>query len=110
MEILLGFLVLLALALPLAVGIRRATELFHLRVSDSRVKLVRGRLPQALLSEIQDIVSRPPVTRARIRVVLDAGQARVIASGELEEGQVQQLRNVVGRFQVSQIRQGSVRR
>ena len=50
-----GFLLLAALGVllvPLVISIRRATELFVVRIRAGEAHLFRGRIPQALLDEI----------------------------------------------------------
>lgn len=105
--------VLLLLAATLVCGARsfgRWMELFVLDVRDGQVVFVRGRAPQSLLTEIADVMSRPPVRSARIVVRRDQGRARVVADGEIDPGQVQQLRNVVACYPMQKILAGNRRR
>ena len=106
MPLLLGLLILALLCVPLIISIRRSTELFVLRVRKGRVHFVRGRIPRALLEDIGDVVRRPRVVSAELRVVREGGRPRLLARGQLDEGQTQRLRNVLGRWQVAQIRAG----
>jgi hypothetical protein len=101
-------LVLIAVAITASFiwSLRRATELFCVEVKDGAARHVRGRMPAALLSDIGDVVKRPKVRRAMLRVVTESGRPRLLATGELHSDQVQQLRNVVGRFDIVQIRSG----
>jgi hypothetical protein len=101
--------VLLLLLIPLGLSIGRASELFVVRVREGSVRLVRGRAPARLLADIGDVVARPPVPWARIRVVTDQGRPRVIVRGDASEAQRQQLRNVVGLWSITKIRAGSSR-
>ena len=105
----LALLLLAAACVPLAVALRRSTELFVLEVDAGTARLRRGRLPQRLLNDINDVVGRPPVARAQVRVVVDDGQPRVMIRGSLPQAQVQQLRNVVGCYRTAQIRAGQRR-
>ena len=98
---LIGFLFLLAR------GIRRGTELFSFSVTRGSLELRRGRCPSTLLDELQDVANLEKLDNVTVRVLSSAGEPRLVAEGELSEGQLQQLRNVVGRFQVAQIRQGN---
>lgn len=96
-----------ALALsPLVVSIRRATELFVIRVRSGRTRFVRGRIPQDLLNDVADVVASPPVEQAEIRAVRRGGEPELLLKGALTSGQAQQLRNVVGRFSVQRIQSG----
>lgn len=107
MNLLLGLCLLLLLAIPLAVAILRSNELFCVDVREGKPRFVRGRLPQRLLDDIADVVRRPPIVAARLRVVTEDGRPRlVLAAGRVPEGQLQQLRNVIGSFKVAEIRAG----
>jgi hypothetical protein len=102
-------LLLVGLLVLLARGIRRSTELFALSIEDGSPKLLRGRCPSRLVDEIGDVAKLEKLDGVTLRVMSSAGQPQVVAEGALSEGQLQQLRNVVGRFQVAQIRQGNKR-
>ena len=104
MALLVGLAVLVLLCVPLAISLARSNELFVVRVQLGKVELVRGRVPPALLQDLEDIF-QPTSASARIRVVAERARARVIVS-QLEEGLAQRVRNVVGRFPIAQIRAG----
>jgi Protein of unknown function (DUF3634) len=106
MYLLVAILILAVLAVPFFVALARATELFLIDVSDGRAVHRRGRLPQRLLNDIVDVVRRPAIARCEIRVVAEAGRPRVVVRGKISDAQLQRLRNVVGKFQVAQIRAG----
>jgi hypothetical protein len=106
MNLLVGLLILAVLSIPLIIAIGRATELFRIDVAEGQARHVRGRIPRPLLSDIEDIVARPRVRAAEIRVVTAQGRPEVHVRGKLTADQVQRLRNVVGQFQVAQIRAG----
>ena len=106
MRLLLGLLILALLLVPLAIAIKRSTELFVLEVEGGRVRVVRGRIPPRLLADIEEVVGRPPVPRAQIRVVTEGGAPRVLPGEGLDPGRLQQLRNVVGMWEVAKIRAG----
>jgi hypothetical protein len=109
-SLLLPLLFLLGL-IPLVLALVRANELFCLKAQGQRLKVVRGRIPQRLLDDIDDILRRPPsVTRATIRVVVEDGLPRVYVEGELTDGQRQQLKNVVSTWPVARIRSAPRRR
>jgi len=102
-------LFLAVLAVPLVIAIRHSTELFQIKVDKGKASLVRGRLPQRLYNDIKDIVHRPAVAHATIRCVAESGTPRVLPDEGLDEGQLQRLRNVVGHFEIAQIRNGKLR-
>jgi hypothetical protein len=97
-------LLLLALSIPLVLALLRANELFCLDVRGERVRIVRGRIPQGLLDEVIDIVTRPAVERATLRGVVEDGRPRMYVEGELSEAQRQRLRNVLSMWSVPKIR------
>jgi hypothetical protein len=103
-HLLVGLAILALLAIPLIVAIARSNELVVIDVEQGKTRVRRGRIPQRLLSEIADVLRRPKPGRAVVRIVAERGHPRVIAKGELRAPQLQQLRNVVGRFQLAEIR------
>jgi hypothetical protein len=108
-----GWSLLLVLALacvPLIIAIRRATELFVVKVRDGKAHLFRGRIPQSLLDDINDVVRKPAVAAAELRVVRRSGKPELSARGELRPEQLQRLRNVLGRHGVQRIAAGGRRR
>ena len=99
---------LLALcALVVWVVSTRANELCTMDLSTGGARLVRGRAPRAFLAEAADIARRAGVKSVRVRVVVESQVPRLIAPATLREDATQQLRNVLGRFQVTQFRAGS---
>jgi hypothetical protein len=97
-------LLLLLGLIPLVLALLRANELFCLRARGERLRIVRGRIPQKLLDDIGDILRRPPVEDAVIRVVVEDRAPRVYVQGELSDAQRQQLRNTVSMWPVARIR------
>ena len=107
MNLFVGLAILAVLAIPLAVAIWRSNELFCLEVVGGRMRFVRGRIPQRLLDDLADVLRRPPVSHARLRAVSEDRRPRiVVSSGNVGEGQLQQLRNVLGTWELAKIRAG----
>jgi hypothetical protein len=104
---LLTVLALSLFAIPLTISIRRSTELFRIKVRDGRASFVRGRLPQSLLTDVEDIVRSPPIERAELWAVRRSGKARLETKGEINAEQRQRLRNVVGMYSLQRIRAGA---
>jgi hypothetical protein len=103
-SLILPLLLLLGL-IPLVLALLRANELFCVRVREGRVRVVRGRIPPKLLTDIGDIVRRPaPIEEVVLRVVVEDRAPRVYVQGELSDAQRQQLRNVVSMWPVAKIR------
>jgi Protein of unknown function (DUF3634) len=98
-------LLLLALILvPLAVALSRANELFCLRFERGGLRVVRGRIPQRLLSDLGDILRDPPPERAVLRGVVEDLRPVIHARGPLTEAQRQRIRNVVSTWPLARIR------
>ena len=99
----LGLLCLALLAM--FYGLRRANELFALSAREGKLTVTRGRLPPALFSDLEDVVLRERIDNVEIRVVSESGVPRLLTSGA-QPAFEQAARNVLGRFNVSQIRTG----
>ncbi len=88
-----------AIALALAAlwwRAREAITICVIEVTDGRAKLARGAIAPRVLADVGDVVRRPPIERATVRVVRERDHARVEARGEISDAQMQQLRNVIG--------------
>lgn len=84
-------------------SLRRANELFCVKVRNGRPRLARGKAPPRLMSDLEDVLTRARVKEAEVRVVVENRRPRVLSSG-VTSGTEQQLRNVVGTWQLAQIR------
>lgn len=102
-------LVLLVLALPFAVAVSRANELFFVSVRDGRVLPIRGRISAALLREFEDVTERAAVSRASLRAVFSQGRVRLLVSG-VDDTVAQRLRNVIGTVPEHRLRAAPARR
>lgn len=87
----------------------RANELFRGRFDHGIFRLQRGRCPAALVRSLEDVARLERLHGVTLSVRSTDGYPRVTATGNLDDGQLQQLRNVVGRFEVAQIRRGGKR-
>ena len=86
----------------------RAAEIFCVSVRDGRALVIRDRVPPALLRAIREIVgSQPEVAHGTIRAVRGEHGARLTASGAIDEGRLQRLRNAFGLFPTSKLRAAS---
>ena len=86
---------LLALTL-LWFAARGAITLCVAEVRAGKLEVTHGGLAPRVLADIGDVLRRPRVERATVRIVRARGHAEVQASGDLTAAQLQQLRNVVG--------------
>jgi hypothetical protein len=99
------------LLLPCALAVlwvllRRANELCAVSVVDGRALLRRGRAPSGLVSELEDVVARAGVRRVTLRIVSESRVPRLVPDRRLPESVAQPLRNVIGRYQLTQFRHG----
>jgi len=67
-----------------------------LSVENGVIRRVHGGLTPGVLADLADVLAKPPVSRGRVRIVRDAGAARVEVRGAITPEQVQRLRNVIG--------------
>ncbi|MFO0552261.1 MAG: DUF3634 family protein [Polyangiaceae bacterium] len=82
----------------------RQNELFLVSVRDGRALVVRGRIPAGLLSDLEDIARRPPVSSGSVRAYKAEGGARVTISGQFDQNQAQRIRNTFSLYPVSRLR------
>jgi hypothetical protein len=82
----------------------RARELFVLSVRSGRVLVVRGRVPSGFLGDVRSIVARPPARSATLRAIKGEHHARLVVSGDIDEGRAQRLRNAFGLRPTAQLR------
>lgn len=107
MGIFYGLLMLLLLTVPFAWSIFRSNELFVLEIRKGRTQARRGRLPQRLANELADVFRRAKVRRATLRVVQEDRMPQLkVTDGELSDDTLQQVRNVLGRYDLAQIKAG----
>jgi len=99
------FVVVLSVIVVIFVLLRGSPELARLEVRNGRLSFLRGRLPPRVFDDFADVLSRRAIERADVRVVLDGGRPRVIATGVTDD-ELQQLRNVAGSYTSSQFRTG----
>ena len=83
---------------------RNATLLFEARVQRGKVVYLRGRAPKRLVREWTDVLSVRPVSKAILRVRSSGDAAELSVEGDVNAGESQRLRNVLGLFSLAQIR------
>jgi Protein of unknown function (DUF3634) len=75
---------------------RAAVTICVLEVASGRVEIAKGSLSSRVLSDVEDIVKKPRVKSATIRLVRARDFAKLDATGSLTSEQLQQLRNLIG--------------
>jgi hypothetical protein len=82
---------------------RAAVTICVLDVASGRVELAKGAISPRVLSDVKEIVRRPKVKSATIRLVRARDFATVDARGTLSPEQLQQLRNLIGNIPVAKL-------
>jgi hypothetical protein len=104
-------LLIALLTIPLVVALLRANELFALRWQAGKLKVVRGRIPQALLGDIRDVLRDCGAPPAELRGVVEDGRAVIRLRAQDLPSQVnQRLRNTISLWPVAKIRNAPKRR
>lgn len=107
----LAFLVAVALGLIALYGSARAAiTVCVLDVRAGQVFVRRGGLAPRVRADIEDVVARPTIARATLRIERARGAAVLKVKGAVPEAQRQQLRNVVGSLPLAKLANGRHRR
>ena len=95
--------VLAAIAIGMALGLlglwfsaRSAITVCVAEVEKGKLRVTKGGLAPRFLEDLRDVVRRPRVKLATIRVLRAKDRARIEVKGEISDAQLQQLRNVIG--------------
>jgi hypothetical protein len=94
----------------LYVSARAALTVCVLEVVDGQLFVRRGGLAPRIRADIEDVVARPKIARATLRISRERGSAVLEVKGEVSAAQVQQLRNVVGSVPLAKLMNARVRR
>jgi Protein of unknown function (DUF3634) len=104
MAVVLAFSVATLLALvALWWSARGAITICVLDVVDGKVAITKGSLAPRVLSDVEDIVKRPKVRNATLRLSRAKDFAKLEVSGKLSKIQRQQLQNLVGNVPVAKL-------
>lgn len=82
---------------------RRDITVAVLQVQDGDVAVTKGAISPRVLSDLRDVVRRPAVKSATLRILRGKEHASVEASGKLTGDQVQQVRNIVGSVPIAKL-------
>ncbi len=85
---------------------RGAITVCVLDVTAGKTAVRRGAIAPRVLADIADVLERPAVTRATLRIVRDAGYARLEIRGDVSAVQAQRLRNVIGSLPLARLANG----
>src|SRR5579862_6940482 len=82
---------------------RGAITVCVLAVAKGDVEIMEGKLAPRVLADVRDVVRRPRVGSATIRIVRAKERATVDARGDLNLDQMQQLRNIIGNVPLAKL-------
>jgi hypothetical protein len=85
---------------------RSAITVAVVEVRAGKAEITRGALAPRVLADVRDVVSRPKIASATLRIVRAKDRARVEIHGDVSDGQAQRLRNVIGNVPVAQLATG----
>lgn len=101
---------LAACAIGLAIGLtllwlsaRAAITVCVAKVEDGELSITRGGIAPRVVADLKDIARRPRVRSGSIRIERNKGRARVLLSGDFDDAQKQQIRNVVGSMPLAKL-------
>lgn len=103
-----AFALIAIVLIVFAVVVSRAGELFYISVRDGKLLVVRGRVPVSLLQDFRDICNQPRVRRGSIRAHRGEGHAQISASGDIDEGREQRIRNTFMLYPASKLRMAPI--
>lgn len=104
-------LAMILLTIPLVVALLRANELFVVRRRAGRMRVVRGRIPQGLLDDLDDVLRTASIDDAELKAVVEDGRPRLYAQDQQFSRDVRQrLRNTISLWPVTKIRNAPKRR
>ena len=104
MSELLGLLLVAALVGAVVVAADRARTLAVVRFHRGKALVVRGRLPPRVLAEIRDVAERMRLEHGQVTLRRADGSVEVAIADVADPRAAQQLRNVIGRFRLAELR------
>lgn len=99
-----GLLVLVALIAAVVLAADRARTIAVVRFAGGKALVVRGRLPPRVLAEIRDVAERNRLGGGSVTLKRESGAVKVVLSEVDDPRAAQQLRNVIGRFRLAELR------
>jgi hypothetical protein len=102
--------VLVACAVGVAIGLllvwanaRAAITIAVAEIKDGKLELTRGGISPRVLGDLRDVVARPRIKSATLRIIRAKDRARIEVHGEVSEQHMQRLRNVIGNVPLAQL-------
>jgi hypothetical protein len=111
MDVVVAMIIATTVALVLLrLAARSAITVCVAEVRDGRIEVTHGGIAPRVLADLADVVARPRVERASVRIVRSRGSAEVETSGDLSPAQVQRIRNVIGSVPLAKLANARTRR
>ena len=101
---LVGIALLVAAIGAVIVAVERARTLAVLRFEAGRVVVARGRVAPRVLAEVRDVAARNRLGRGQVTLRREGGALSVELREVGDPRAAQQLRNVLGRFRLAEVR------
>ncbi|MBS2017757.1 MAG: DUF3634 family protein [Deltaproteobacteria bacterium] len=70
---------------------RRHTQLFVIRVTEGRAKIVRGKVAPSFFTDVKDLTRH--VKEGTVSAIREGGEPRLVLSSSIDERTAQRLRN-----------------
>jgi hypothetical protein len=96
--------VLVAAVAAVVIAADRARTIAVVTFERGGARATRGRLPARVMNEIRDVAERMKIPTGKVTIRRESGSARVDITGVDDARAVQQLRNVIGRFRLAELR------
>ena len=111
MDVVVAMIVATTLALVLLrLAARAAITVCVAEVRDGRIEVTHGGIAPRVLADLGDVVARPRVEKATLRIVRSRGSAAVETKGDLGDAQMQRIRNVIGSVPLAKLANARTRR
>jgi hypothetical protein len=101
---LLGIAILIAAVVFVVVAADRRRTIAVVIFERGNARATRGRLPARVMSEVRDVAERMRIGSGTLTIRRESGVARVDLRGIDDARAAQQLRNVIGRFRLAELR------
>lgn len=99
-----GVVLLFAAIAAVVLAADRRRTLAVVRFERGAARVIRGRLPPRVLAEIRDVAERMRIPEGRVTLKREEGTVRVDLADVADPRAAQQLRNVIGRFRLAELR------
>ena len=93
-----------AVIVALVVSADRRRTLVVIGFERGHARVTRGRVPPRVLAEIRDVAERNRLAKGSVTLRRESGEVRVDLVGVEDPRAAQQLRNVIGRFRLAELR------